>query len=82
MVQLRASLTCIILFLFLLASSLISVHSGNHGIPAVDEENQVRESHHEQQRKTWMNHGSFRGPRKSLINPTMELPFQAREFPV
>ncbi|KAJ7953384.1 putative Transmembrane protein [Quillaja saponaria] len=80
MVQLRASPTCFILFLFILTSSLISVHSSNHGVPAVAQENQVSESH--QQRKTWMNHGSFRGPRKKLVNPTMELPFQAREFPV
>ncbi|KAM1236345.1 hypothetical protein ACFX2I_037373 [Malus domestica] len=34
------------------------------------------------QRKTWMNHGSFRSPRKHLDSPTLQFPFQAREFPV
>nr|GMD74706.1 uncharacterized protein LOC109147197 [Ipomoea batatas] len=26
--------------------------------------------------KPWMNHGSFRGPRKHLINPSSQHPFQ------
>ncbi|KAI4314534.1 hypothetical protein L6164_027432 [Bauhinia variegata] len=76
MVQLRASLTFFILFLSVLAS-LISVHSSNTGMPAV-----TWESHQKWQRKTWMNHGSSRGSRKHLLNPTAERPFQAREFPV
>lgn len=33
-------------------------------------------------RMTWMNHGSSRGPRKSLANPTAQRPFQARELPL
>lgn len=35
------------------------------------------------ERKTWMNHGSHRGHRKHLVNPTTEDPFHLlREFPV
>ena len=83
--QVRASLTCFILFLLVLATSSISVHSINTGITTarVSLENQAREQHHQKwQRKTWMNHGSLRGPREHLVNPTVEHPLQAREFPV
>ncbi|TKY70086.1 hypothetical protein E2542_SST06372 [Spatholobus suberectus] len=76
--QMRASLTCFILFLLVLATSLISVQSRNTLIP----EDQAREPHKIWQRKTRMNHGSHRGPKKHLVNPTAEHPFQAREFPV
>ncbi|KAK7252529.1 hypothetical protein RIF29_36531 [Crotalaria pallida] len=80
----RASLTrFILLFLLVIATtttSLVSVHSSSKVI----KENQTRElmKHSWQQRKTWMNHGSHRGPRKHLVNPTAQNPFQAREFPV
>ncbi|KAF7829173.1 putative transmembrane protein [Senna tora] len=81
--RMRASLTCFILFLFVLAS-LVSVHYSTHTqIPeVVNEGNQHRVSHQRWQRKSWMNHGSSRGTRKHLVNPTIEHPFQAREFPV
>lgn len=53
---------------------------------AVNEENPVmgRELHGNtwQGRKTWMNHGSFRNPRKRLVKYPTELPFQADELPV
>nr|KYP54433.1 hypothetical protein KK1_000621 [Cajanus cajan] len=72
---LRASLTCFVLFLLVLATSFVSVHSRNTLIP----EDQAREPH-----KTWqrMNHGSHRGPKKHLLNPTPQHPFQARQFPL
>ncbi|KAH6824482.1 photolyase 1 [Perilla frutescens var. hirtella] len=34
------------------------------------------------QRKPWMNHGSFRGPRDRLVNPTVEHPFQLPKLPI
>jgi hypothetical protein len=43
----------------------------------------VRESHGvARQRKLRVNHGSFRGPRKHLVNPTLQHPFEAQELPV
>ncbi|KAL4313734.1 hypothetical protein S83_014426 [Arachis hypogaea] len=64
---------CFILFLLLFATSLVSVHSST-------EEKKKVVWH----RKPWMNHGSSRGPRKHLVNPTTldENPLQARQFPV
>ncbi|KAJ4953472.1 hypothetical protein NE237_030304 [Protea cynaroides] len=42
------------------------------------EEEQVGKSQPTWPRKPWMNHGSFRGPRKHLINPSDESPFQVK----
>ncbi|KAH7836245.1 hypothetical protein Vadar_033947 [Vaccinium darrowii] len=76
MVQLRTFFTSVALLLFLLLSSVF-LHSasaaGNHA-----GRGDARESHRTWQRKPWMNHGSFRGPRKQLINPTAEHLFQVR----
>ncbi|CAL0311790.1 unnamed protein product [Lupinus luteus] len=84
--QVKASLTCfIILFLLVIATtSLVSVHSSNTEIHTskVVKENQAQEMKYTWQRKTWMNHGSHRGPGKHLVNPTAQNPFQALEFPV
>ncbi|KAG5059080.1 hypothetical protein JHK87_000109 [Glycine soja] len=79
--QVRASLiTCFILFLLVLATtSFISVHSRN---TLLIHEDQARELHKTWQRKTRINHGSHRGTKKHLVNPTIEHPFQAREFPL
>ena len=77
--QLRASLTCFSLLLLFVLTSLLSVHSSETVVPA---EADARELHQRWQKKTYMNHGSFRGARKRLVNPTVELPFQARQFPV
>lgn len=82
-----ASLTCFVLFLLVIATSMISiVHSRNTvTVPqiTVTREDQAREPRKRWQKKTWMNHGSHRGPRKHLVNPTTEDAFQlAREFPV
>ncbi|KAK4252693.1 hypothetical protein QN277_014437 [Acacia crassicarpa] len=71
-----SSLTCLlVLFLLASASSVTAVGTarGNHASES---------GHRRWQRKTWMNHGSSRGPKKQLVNPTLENPFQAREFPV
>ncbi|KAE9613265.1 hypothetical protein Lalb_Chr05g0215671 [Lupinus albus] len=67
--QVRASLTCFII-LFLLVS-VLSSNTEIHTSKVVKDN-----------RKTWMNHGSHRGPRKHLVNPTAQKPFQALEFPV
>lgn len=80
----KASLTCFVLFLLVIATSMISiVHSKNTvTVPTitVTRDGQVKSW----QRKTWMNHGSHRGgSRKHLVKPTAEDPLQlAREFPV
>ncbi|CAI8588254.1 unnamed protein product [Vicia faba] len=79
--QVKASLTCFVLFLLVIATSMISiVHSKNTMIIPTITENQVKSW----QRKTRMNHGSHRGgSRKHLVKPTAEDSFQlAREFPV
>ncbi|OIV92968.1 hypothetical protein TanjilG_20630 [Lupinus angustifolius] len=82
--QVRASLTCFIILFFLLIATtfLVPVHSSSTKIHTskVINENQARELQHRWQRKTWMNHGSNRGHRKHLVNPTAKNPFQAREL--
>ncbi|XAR70698.1 hypothetical protein NMG60_11027648 [Bertholletia excelsa] len=80
MVQMRTSLTALSLLFFLLFSSAILVHSGP-AAAGVDAETQAGESD-VWQRKLWMNHGSFRGPRKHLINPTTEHPLEVPELPI
>nr|GMD76209.1 transmembrane protein, putative [Ipomoea batatas]GMD78074.1 transmembrane protein, putative [Ipomoea batatas] len=56
--------TLLALLLFILISSM-AVCRASEG-----ENNEAREW------KPWMNHGSFRGPRKHLINPSSQHPFQ------
>ncbi|KAL2348856.1 hypothetical protein Fmac_002856 [Flemingia macrophylla] len=71
--RVRALLTCFVLFLLVMATSFVSVHSRNTLMPE------------DQAHKTWqrMNHGSHRGPKKHLLNPSAQQhPFQARQFPV
>ncbi|KAG2676761.1 hypothetical protein I3843_12G069200 [Carya illinoinensis] len=89
MVELRAlsAASFIILLLGFTALIILTTHSAAievGGGAVVEEGNhvRVRELHGKWQRKLWMNHGSFRGPRKQLVNPTVQHPFQAREFPV
>ncbi|BAT99687.1 hypothetical protein VIGAN_10119100 [Vigna angularis var. angularis] len=71
--QFRVSLTCFILFLLLLATSFLSVHSRN---------TLISENHKILPRKRRFNHGSHRGPKKHLLNPTNQNLFQSREFPL
>ncbi|KAI8530655.1 hypothetical protein RHMOL_Rhmol11G0076600 [Rhododendron molle] len=80
MVQLRTFFTSVALLLFIFLSSAL-LHSASAAGARVGEK-RVRESRGMWQRKPWMNHGSFRGPRKQFINPKVEHLFQVRELPV
>ncbi|KAB1226364.1 hypothetical protein CJ030_MR1G020581 [Morella rubra] len=81
MVELRALSASFILFL-LGFTTLILIHSAAIEVGAVVEGNDVRVLQGTWERKLWMNHGSRRGHRKQLVNPTVQRPFQAREFSV
>ncbi|WJX56250.1 hypothetical protein P8452_41923 [Trifolium repens] len=77
----RTSLTYFVLFLLVIATSLISiVHSRNIvTVPMikVTSEDRAHGLRTSSKRKSWMNHGSHRGgPRKHLVNPTGEDSFQ------
>uniref|UniRef100_A0A7N2N1B2 Transmembrane protein n=1 Tax=Quercus lobata TaxID=97700 RepID=A0A7N2N1B2_QUELO len=83
MVQLmRALSTAFILSLLLLLSFITLSNSSATEVGAVDHLHHVKGTPSSWQGKLWMNHGSFRGPRKHLVNPTVQHPFQARDFPV
>ncbi|OMO93481.1 hypothetical protein COLO4_16914 [Corchorus olitorius] len=84
MVHFKALFTSLSLFLLIFASlTLATIHpaaaatTGVAGAVAQD-------NHHHQtrQRKQRMNHGSFRGPRKHLLNPAVEHPLQLPKLPV
>ncbi|KAG6791966.1 hypothetical protein NC652_001466 [Populus alba x Populus x berolinensis] len=75
MVLVKAMLKSLVLFLVLFASS-VSVHSVAG--EAVGKNN-VAKSYRSWRR---INHGSARGPRKHLVNPTVEHPFEVPELPV
>jgi hypothetical protein len=86
MVQLRA-LSTIFLLLFLLCftTSLTAlVHSSASQVAVAAEGKHVMREFHGRtwQRKLLINHGSFRGPRKHLLNPTLHQPFEAQKLPV
>ncbi|KAJ4837276.1 hypothetical protein Tsubulata_017333 [Turnera subulata] len=75
----KAKLTSFVLF-FLVFTSSIAIHSvASEARGVAAKINQAAQSH-----KTWkrMNHGSFRGPRKHLVNPTAEHLFQVPRLPV
>ncbi|KAJ9135064.1 hypothetical protein P3X46_032285 [Hevea brasiliensis] len=76
MVQVKAIFTVFVLCCFLVFTSAIRIHSG----PVVAGRNQAKQSH----QITWqrMNHGSFRGPRKHIVNPSIKHPFQVPQMPV
>ncbi|PRQ19002.1 hypothetical protein RchiOBHm_Chr7g0212371 [Rosa chinensis] len=90
----RASATALLLVLLILifvaSSSSIPIHSSSAKAmeegSAGNEENRgtMKELHGNtwQGKKTWMNHGSFRSPRKHLVKYPTELPFQAQELSV
>uniref|UniRef100_A0A3N7FBG0 Uncharacterized protein n=1 Tax=Populus trichocarpa TaxID=3694 RepID=A0A3N7FBG0_POPTR len=75
MVLVKAMLKYLVLFLVLFTSS-VSVHSVAG--EAVGKNN-VAKSYRSWRR---INHGSARGPRKHLVNPTVEHPFEVPELPV
>ena len=90
----RASATALfialLIMIFVASSTSISIHSSSAAAMEVSsagtEESRVtmKELHVNtwQGKKTWMNHGSFRGPRKHLVKYPTELPFQAQELSV
>ncbi|CDP11712.1 unnamed protein product [Coffea canephora] len=67
MVQLRALLTLLALFLLFCSSSAHSAAAGVH--------RRAQGKHGRQQKRPRFNHGSFRGPQKHLLDPTAENPF-------
>ncbi|CAL5436270.1 unnamed protein product [Camellia sinensis] len=77
-----AQLKIFALLLYMFLSSVLLLSSAAAAAGAHDER-QGQESSQTGQRKLWMNHGSFRGPRKHLVNPTVDQhPFQVRELSV
>ncbi|XVE65365.1 hypothetical protein DITRI_Ditri07aG0174900 [Diplodiscus trichospermus] len=83
MAQFKALFTSILLFLVLFAS-LTTIHpAAAAGVAAVARGDHAEKSHGQmQQRKQRVNHGSFRGPRKHLLNPAVEHPLQLPKLPV
>ncbi|PIN20135.1 hypothetical protein CDL12_07175 [Handroanthus impetiginosus] len=72
--QFRAWVTVILLLItaFSYSAPETAAHGGGNG----------KEGEWRWQRKPWMNHGSFRGPRDRLVNPTVEHPFQVPKLPL
>ncbi|PHU28744.1 hypothetical protein BC332_00837 [Capsicum chinense] len=61
------------LLLFIIFSSFTSVYSTDIGLGHGKlDKSHVQEMHQRWQWRSWMNHGSFRGARKHLVNPTVE----------
>lgn len=94
MVQFRALNRIVLMLLLVIFASSSSVWINSASASAAMEERAVRILQEDKvrglqgmqawDRKTWMNHGSFRSPRKHLVNPTAtaQLPFQAGQLPV
>ncbi|XVF11126.1 hypothetical protein REPUB_Repub07fG0242100 [Reevesia pubescens] len=77
MVQFKPLFTSLLLFILIFAS-----FTTIHPAAASGQDNQAAKLHQVQQRKQRMNHGSFRGPRKHLLNPAVEHPLQLPKLPV
>lgn len=77
MVQLRGLSAIFFLFLLLGFTTLQTALSHSAGAEVAA----VAEGKHVVMRELRMNHGSFRGPRKHLLNPTAQRPFEAQELP-
>ncbi|KAG8382088.1 hypothetical protein BUALT_Bualt05G0040100 [Buddleja alternifolia] len=75
MVHFQALFTLILLVILAFRSSATATATNAHG-------GHGEEAKWRWQRKPWMNHGSFRGPRERLVNPTVEQPFQIPKLPV
>lgn len=90
MVQLRALNRIVLMLLLVFLTVWINSASASAAMEEravrIEQEDKVRGLQGMQawERKTWMNHGSFRSPRKHLVNPTAtsQLPFQASQLPV
>lgn len=83
------SLPAILLFIILIASSHeSSAHSAAtsaaHDPAVVKKEGRlhVQKKPAMWQKQPWMNHGSDRGPRKHLVNPSLEHPLEVPEQPL
>ncbi|TMX00282.1 hypothetical protein EJD97_001083 [Solanum chilense] len=78
-VKLRPFWTLLLILVFIFLSSTVHsstfVHS-KHGI------RHVHGVHQRWKKEPWMNHGSNRGPRKRLVNPTINHRFDIPEFPL
>ncbi|KAK4364708.1 hypothetical protein RND71_016066 [Anisodus tanguticus] len=62
-----------LLLLVFIFSSSASVYSTDMGVGhAKLDTSHVHDTHQGWQWRSWMNHGSFRGPRKHLMNPTVK----------
>ncbi|OVA02837.1 hypothetical protein BVC80_9095g28 [Macleaya cordata] len=76
--KVKNMVTSIVFFLIIIFTSFVSKQ------PMVGErtsdENQATKSNPNRPRKRWMNHGSFRGPRKHLVNPSNEYPFRVSKL--
>ncbi|KAH0741440.1 hypothetical protein KY290_034483 [Solanum tuberosum] len=63
--------------------SSASVHSTDIGLGHGElGASRVHDMHQRWQWRSWMNHGSFRGPRKYLVNPKAKHPFDVPKLPV
>ncbi|GLT80616.1 hypothetical protein SLA2020_520470 [Shorea laevis] len=82
MVHFRAFSTSLVLLLLLFTSFAVICPSAANGVRALSAENHGGKSHRMWRKKGRMNHGSFRGPRKHLVNPALEHPFQVPKLPV
>ncbi|EXC26226.1 hypothetical protein L484_022797 [Morus notabilis] len=80
MLTTRVIATSFILFLLIFTCS--SGLAQGYGVGSGEKDRRIHVDESAGQRKTRMNHGSSRGPRKRLVNPTVQHPFQAREFPL
>lgn len=82
------SLTIVLLFTAFMASSgLVSAHfaatmDAHHVVAKVEGHPEVEQKQAMWRKQPWMNHGSDRGSRKHLVNPTMPHPFEVYGLPV
>ncbi|CAN4076322.1 unnamed protein product [Withania somnifera] len=74
-------LLLLLAFIFSCSSSVYStdIGAGHEELGA----SRVHDMHQRWQWRSWMNHGSFRGPSKHLVNPTVKSnPFDVPKLPV
>ncbi|XVF13709.1 hypothetical protein REPUB_Repub08aG0230800 [Reevesia pubescens] len=82
MVNFKALFTSLLLFILIFASLTTINPVSATGVGTVGEDNHATKSHQMQQGKQRVNHGSFRGPRKHLLNPAFEHLLQLPKLPV
>ncbi|GLT58466.1 hypothetical protein SLA2020_313560 [Shorea laevis] len=82
MVYFKTLCTSLALLLLLFTTFAAICPSTANGVNALSGENHGGKSHQMWKRKVRMNHGSFRGPHKHLVNPTLQHPFQVPKLPV